>query len=77
MFGLEDLRKDMEILKNHVNDPGHFGEKPLNNVRSKLRFSTMTIRDWLNWRITEKSMKGLSILPFIYKLQRQTRNLGI
>ena len=38
MFGLENLRKDMEILKNHVNDPASFWRKAAEIRRKELHF---------------------------------------
>ena len=63
MFGLEDLRKDMEILKNHVNDPGSFWRKAAEIRRKELRFLYNDNLGSVELEDHPKVMKGLLTDP--------------
>ena len=63
MFGLEDLRKDMEILKNHVNEPELFWRKAAEMRRKELRFLYNDNLGLVELEDHPKVMKGLLIDP--------------
>ncbi len=43
MFGLQDLRKNVEVLKNYVDDPAFFGRKPLKYGEKNSASTTLTL----------------------------------
>ena len=59
MFGLQELRKDMEILKKHLDEPLLFWKKAAEIRRKELGFHYPDSLGTVDWEDDPKLMKGL------------------
>jgi hypothetical protein len=59
MFGLQELRRDVEILKNHLDDPFFFWKKAAEIRRKELGFHYPDTLGMVEWEDHPKVVRGL------------------
>jgi hypothetical protein len=59
MFGLQELRKDMEILKKHLDEPLLFWKKAAEIRRKELGFHYPDTLGMVEWKDHPKVVRGL------------------